>query len=76
MEAGNDGLGSWRLPARLAQADLHLFHTLGIAVRGGDLASLPIFKRMDVTAAFRASCFACTTIEEIDHLITALQTGR
>jgi len=26
VEAGNDGLGSWRLPARLAQADLHLFH--------------------------------------------------
>jgi len=50
--------------------------TLGTAVRGGDLASLPILKRMDVTAAFRASCFAYTTIEEIDHLITALQTGR
>ena len=50
--------------------------TLGIAVRGGDLASLPILKRMGVTAAVRASCYAYTTIGENDHLITALQTGR
>lgn len=45
----------------------------GIAVRGGDLASLPLLKRLGVTAAVRASCYAYTTNEEIDRLVTALQ---
>jgi|SRR5580704_13417718 selenocysteine lyase/cysteine desulfurase len=46
---------------------------LGIAVRGGDLASLPVLKRMGVTAAVRASCYAYTLAEEIDQLIAAVQ---
>ena len=46
---------------------------LGIAVRGGDLASLPVLKRMGVRAAVRASCYVYTTTEEIDHLIAALE---
>ena len=45
---------------------------MGIAVRGGDLASLPILKRMGVHEAIRASCYAYTSTEEIDRLITAL----
>lgn len=45
----------------------------GIAVRGGDLASLPLLKRMRVTAAVRASCYVYTTTEEIDRLVSALQ---
>jgi len=45
----------------------------GIAVRGGDLASLPLLKRMGVTAAVRASCYAYTTAEEVDLLLAALQ---
>jgi cysteine desulfurase/selenocysteine lyase len=46
---------------------------MGIAVRGGDLASLPILKRMGVDEAIRASCYAYTSTEEIDRLITALR---
>jgi cysteine desulfurase/selenocysteine lyase len=46
---------------------------MGIAVRGGDLASLPILKRMGVHEAIRASCYAYTSTEEIDRLITALR---
>ena len=49
---------------------------MGIAVRGGDLASLPLLKRMGVTAAVRASCYAYTTAEEVDLLVTALQKER
>ncbi|HXN23432.1 MAG TPA: SufS family cysteine desulfurase [Candidatus Dormibacteraeota bacterium] len=49
---------------------------MGIAVRGGDLASLPVLRRMGVTAAVRASCYAYTTAEEIDLLVAALQTER
>jgi cysteine desulfurase / selenocysteine lyase len=46
---------------------------MGIAVRGGDLASLPMLKRMGVHEAIRASCYAYTSTEEIDRLITALR---
>jgi cysteine desulfurase / selenocysteine lyase len=46
---------------------------VGIAVRGGDLASLPVLKRMGVTTAVRASCYAYTSVEEIDQLIAALR---
>jgi cysteine desulfurase / selenocysteine lyase len=49
---------------------------MGIAVRGGDLASLPLLKRMGVTAAVRASCYAYTSAEEIDLLVAALQNER
>lgn len=46
---------------------------MGIAVRGGDLASLPILKRMGVTEAVRASCYAYTAAEVVDLLVAALQ---
>jgi len=46
---------------------------MGIAVRAGDLASLPLLRRMGLTAAVRASCYAYTSIEEIDRLIAGLQ---
>src|SRR6516162_10254726 len=47
--------------------------TMGIAVRGGDLASLPLLKRMGVTAAVRASCYVYTTTADIDRLIAGLE---
>lgn len=49
---------------------------MGFAVRGGDLASLPLLKRMGVTAAVRVSCYAYTTAEEVDLLVAALQKER
>jgi cysteine desulfurase / selenocysteine lyase len=49
---------------------------LGIAVRGGDLASLPVLKRMGVGTAVRGSCYAYTSPAEIDQLIAALQNER
>jgi len=48
--------------------------TMGIAVRAGDLASLPLLKRIGVTAAVRASCYSYTSIEEINRLIAGLQS--
>jgi cysteine desulfurase/selenocysteine lyase len=50
--------------------------TMGIAVRGGDLAALPLLKRMGVSGAVRASCYAYTTTEEVDLLLAALQKER
>jgi cysteine desulfurase / selenocysteine lyase len=49
---------------------------MGFAVRGGDLASLPLLRRMGVTAAVRASCYVYTTAAEVDLLVAALQKER
>jgi cysteine desulfurase / selenocysteine lyase len=45
----------------------------GVAVRAGDLASLPALKRFGVTSAVRASCYIYTSAEDIDQLIAGLQ---
>ncbi len=45
----------------------------GIAVRGGDLASLPLLQRFGLAEAARASCYLYTTLEEVDRLADALQ---
>jgi cysteine desulfurase/selenocysteine lyase len=44
----------------------------GIAVRGGDLASLPLLRRLGTRGAVRASCYLYTTTGEIDLLAAAL----
>ncbi len=49
-----------------------LLDRLGIAVRAGDLASLPALKRFGVTAAVRASCYIYTSKEDIDRFVAGL----
>jgi cysteine desulfurase/selenocysteine lyase len=44
----------------------------GIAVRGGDLASLPLLRRFGLREAARASFYLYSTPEEADHLAGAL----
>lgn len=44
----------------------------GIAVRAGDLASLPLLKRLGASAAARASCYLYTQVEELDQLADTL----
>lgn len=44
----------------------------GIAVRAGDLAALPLLKRLGVAAAARASCHVYTDRSDIDALAAAL----
>jgi cysteine desulfurase / selenocysteine lyase len=46
--------------------------TAGVAVRAGDLASLPLLKRLGVTAAARASCYLYTDFGDIDRLADVL----
>ncbi len=67
---------SFLLEKRQALDIVKALDAMGIAVRGGDLASLPLLERMGATAAVRASCYAYTTAEEIDQLIAALQRER
>ena len=57
----------------------HLVRSLdqrGIAIRGGDLAALPLLKRMGVNVAARASCYIYTQAAEIDALAQALEEAR
>ena len=44
----------------------------GVAVRGGDMAALPLLKRFGAAAAVRASCYLYTSINEIDRLVDVL----
>ncbi|HUF35014.1 MAG TPA: aminotransferase class V-fold PLP-dependent enzyme [Gemmatimonadales bacterium] len=45
----------------------------GIATRGGDLASLPLLRRMGTTSAARASAYLYNSREDIDRLGEALE---
>jgi cysteine desulfurase/selenocysteine lyase len=58
-----------RQPAQVLQS----LDQRGIAVRAGDLASLPLLKRLGTTSATRASCYLYTTHAEVDRLIDALK---
>lgn len=44
----------------------------GVAVRGGDMAALPLLRRFGVAEAVRASCYLYTTVDEVDRLVEAL----
>jgi cysteine desulfurase/selenocysteine lyase len=45
----------------------------GVAVRGGDMAALPLLKRFGVSEAVRASCYLYTTVAEVDRLVDGLR---
>jgi cysteine desulfurase / selenocysteine lyase len=45
----------------------------GIAIRGGDLAALPLLKRLGVSSAARASCYLYTQTSDIDALVQTLK---
>jgi cysteine desulfurase/selenocysteine lyase len=55
------------VPAIVAAAD-----AAGVAIRGGDLAALPLLQRFGATAAARASAYLYNTTEEIDRLVEVL----
>ena len=46
----------------------------GIAVRAGDLASLPLLERFGQRGAVRASCYLYTTLEEVDRFADVLES--
>jgi cysteine desulfurase/selenocysteine lyase len=45
----------------------------GIAIRAGDLASLPLLRHFGVSAAARASCYLYTTVAEVDRFADVLE---
>lgn len=64
---------TFTLEGRKAMDVVGLLDQAGIAVRGGDMAALPLLKRMGVNEAVRASCYHYTTTEEIDYLVSVLK---
>jgi len=46
----------------------------GIAIRAGDLASLPLLKRLGTATAARASCYLYTSLEDVDRFADALES--
>jgi cysteine desulfurase/selenocysteine lyase len=46
----------------------------GVAVRGGDMAALPLLRRFGAAEAVRASCYLYTTTDEIDRLVDVLRS--
>jgi len=51
---------------------VRLLDQRGIAIRAGDLAALPLLKRMNVVAAVRASCYVYSDRSDIEALVAAL----
>src|SRR5262249_48067982 len=70
--AGRVPVFSFVLEGYSPQAILKYLDARGIAIRAGDLASLPLLKHFGVSAAARASCYLYTRTAEIDRLSHAL----
>ncbi|HKS06936.1 MAG TPA: aminotransferase class V-fold PLP-dependent enzyme [Gemmatimonadaceae bacterium] len=45
----------------------------GIAIRGGDLASLPLLRHFGTSLAARASCYLYTSLDDVDRFGDALE---
>jgi cysteine desulfurase / selenocysteine lyase len=66
------GVFSFVLEGKEPAAVLAELDRRGIAIRAGDLASLPLLRRFGVTRAARASLYLYTTEAEVDRLADAL----
>jgi cysteine desulfurase/selenocysteine lyase len=69
---GRIGVFSFVMNGMTPEAVLAELDQRGIAIRAGDLASLPLLRRFGVSRAARASIYLYTTEEEIDRLADAL----
>jgi cysteine desulfurase/selenocysteine lyase len=66
------GVFSFVVEGKEPEALLAELDQRGIAIRAGDLASLPLLRRFGVSRAARASLYLYTTEDEIDRLANAL----
>jgi cysteine desulfurase/selenocysteine lyase len=67
---------SFTLKGVSAQEVMQRVDGFGIAIRAGDLAALPLLKRLGATTAARASCYLYTQTGDIDRLVEALNATR
>jgi cysteine desulfurase/selenocysteine lyase len=79
LGSGNAGervaVFSFTIEGRQPMDVLRALDAEGIAIRAGDLASLPLLKRFGVQRAARASCYLYTTADEVDRFADVLQTA-
>jgi cysteine desulfurase/selenocysteine lyase len=68
------GVFSFTLDGVAPPAVASAFDERGIAVRAGDLASLPLLERYGRRSAVRASCYLYTTPDEVDRFADALES--
>jgi cysteine desulfurase / selenocysteine lyase len=68
------GVFSFTLEGRTPAAVATALDQQGIAVRAGDLASLPLLARFGQRSAVRASCYLYTTLEEVDRFVDTLHS--
>jgi cysteine desulfurase / selenocysteine lyase len=67
---------SFTLDGLTPQQVMQALDIRGVAIRAGDLAALPLLKRLGVSVVARASCSVYTQTEDIDRLVQALQQMR
>ena len=63
---------SFTVEGRTALDVLQAMDAQGIAIRAGDLASLPLLRQFGANAAARASCYLYTTAAEVDRFAEVL----
>lgn len=68
------GVFSFTLQGRSAAVVARQLDEHGIAVRAGDLASLPLLERFGRRSAVRASCYLYTTRDEVDRFADTLRS--
>ena len=62
------------VPGNREPLDLvRLLDAEGIAIRAGDLASLPLLRHLGARRAARASCYLYTSVDDVDHFASALE---
>jgi cysteine desulfurase/selenocysteine lyase len=64
---------SFALPGIPAARLVRSLDEAGVAVRGGDMAALPLLQRFGLHEAVRASGYLYTTIDDIDRLCDRLE---
>ena len=69
-------LFSFRDPAQDPAEMMGRLDRSGIAIRAGDLAALPLLRRLGADKAARASLYLYNTTAEIDKMFDVLATGR
>jgi cysteine desulfurase/selenocysteine lyase len=64
---------SFALPGVPASRLVRSLDEAGVALRGGDMAALPLLQRFGLHEAVRASCYLYTTLDDIDRLCDRLE---
>ena len=65
---------TFTMPGVATATIVNALDDVGVAVRAGDMAALPLLKRLGAKEAVRASCYLYTTTAELDRLFDGLHS--